>query len=257
MKLNFNLKKFIKKQEKELISTKTAYFIKENYKHRINPNYCYDVDPSESGITWQPDVYDFAAEIAEKLRCTYILDIGCGLAHKLVSQYPKFKIIGIDYGRNIIKCKNEYQFGKWISWDLERPFEINLDKEILSKSIIICSDVIEHLVNPSNLLKTIKKFLDNSTACIISTPERDLTRGINDFGPPANLQHVREWNLMEFERFLQSYGFNLGLIGLTASNDKNYEKKTILAVLNNNKSKIDQKIWDDFNRLHTKILKKY
>jgi len=173
-KINFLLSKKLAKQEQ--VNNEPAFCIKENYRHRLKPKYFQDSLTEKSGTTWQPDVYDFASKLATRFGCTHILDVGCGTANKLVSLYPKFEIIGIDFGQNLKKCSSKYPFGKWIESDLEKPLSINLDTVKLEKTAIICSDVIEHIINPTNLLNNLKILLNHSLFCILTTPERDLAR---------------------------------------------------------------------------------
>ena len=168
-----------------------------------------------------------------------IVDVGCGNALKLVKLFPQFEIIGIDHGDNLVKCRNDYNFGTWIECDFEKSSEIDLPKDILKKSIIVCADVIEHLANPTSLLMIIKKLMDVAPFCLLSTPERDVYAGKDHFGPPANPHHVREWNITEFKKLLNHYKLNLVFIGLTVSNDRDNKKETIIAGIGNNESPND------------------
>lgn len=257
MNLEYTLKKILKKNAVEEANSFTQFCIKKNYRHRQNSKYFEDDELNLGGVIYQPDVYDFASLLAEKLKCSCIIDIGCGNAKKLVSLYPKFKIIGIDYGKNINECKKNYPFGTWIDSNLENSDLITSMNEDLSNSLIICSDVIEHLVNPTNLLDNIRTLMNYSQICLITTPDRDLTRGKNDFGPPKNEHHVREWNILELEQLLKSFNLDLVISGLTASSDQDYRKKTMFFVLgNHNKNEILTKL-TDFKREHSKIIKKY
>ena len=210
------------------------FFIKTGYRSRPDIRYFDDNLIETEGIIHQPEVYDFARYLGHKLNCKYIIDVGCGQGNKLVKLYPDFHIIGIDYGKNIKYCKTKYDFGRWIECDLEQNKNLLIEKEILESSLVICSDTIEHLLNPTNLLVILKNLLEYASLCLISTPERDLVRGKDDFGPPQNLHHIREWNITEFEELLRFFGLNLEFIGLTVNNNKNYEKKTILAVTEKN-----------------------
>jgi hypothetical protein len=91
--------------------------------------------------------------------------------------------------------------------------------------------VVEHLVNPVPFLRLIRNLLrQGATAVIFSTPERDLTRGKSDNGPPWNPCHVREWNSEEFKALLEWAGFELIHLGLTRGNDAEPDEKTILAI---------------------------
>ena len=99
----------------------------------------------------------------------------------------------------------------------------------LSGAVIVCADVIEHLVRPEILLRNIRAALDQADAAILSTPERSLTWGARHTGPPPNVAHIREWDLREFSAFLASEGFAYGSVDLTRSNDRDRLKTTILA----------------------------
>lgn len=220
--------------DKEILEIPDNFFIKDNYNPRIIPEYFHDVDLDRSGITHQPHVYPFVEYLSKRFGCTNIIDIGCGGAEKLIKLYPKFQITGIDYGDNIKLCQKKYDFGMWIEWNLEQNDYIDLSKEILSNSAIVCADVIEHLINPSYFFRNLKKFLNFSPICVISTPERDLVHGINHTGPPQNPYHVREWNMAELSKLIISCGFNLSFMGLTVNNDHDYEKKTIIAIIEKN-----------------------
>lgn len=175
----------------------------------------------------------------------YIIDFGCGNGKKLIKLYPDFQIIGVDIGCNLNYCRDNHPFGIWLEHDLENSQAINIHDDILKKSIIICADVIEHLINPAYFLWNIRKAMNFSPACLISTPERDLLRDSNSFGPPKNLSHVREWNMSEFINLLNAFHFNVKFYGLTISNDIDRRKETSLAILgNNNKNYSKTKILD-------------
>lgn len=207
------------------------FCIKEGYRIRSTPEYFRD---TAAGITYQPDVYPFAGYLAQRFGCEYVIDVGCGTAGKVVKLSPPLKIIGIDIGDNIAFCRRNYPMHSWIECDLEHPEHLHFPEDLLTRAVIVCADVIEHLCDPLPLLLKLKSFLDYSPVCLLTTPERDLVRGPGDFGPPANASHVREWNMPELYNLLSVLGFNVEFIGLTANNDRDLEKKTILAVLGRN-----------------------
>lgn len=207
------------------------FYIDPKYISRPQPEYCLI---NFRGVVWQPNVYSLARYIGEKLGCKYVIDIGCGAGFKLAGMFPTFQIVGIDYGENLQGCRTKYPFGTWIEHNLDTNTELILSEEAIKDSVVICADVIEHLVNPGYLLWNIKKILDLAPICLVSTPERQLTYRFNHMGPPQNQRHVREWTLTEFRNLLLSYQFNMKYLGLTVSNDKDLRKETILAVIGNN-----------------------
>ena len=97
--------------------------------------------------------------------------------------------------------------------------------------MVICSDVIEHLIDPESLIENLRSWLDYSPILILTTPERDLVRGPKDLGPPTNPSHVREWSLTELQGWLKFHGLNILFSGLTVNNNRDLEKKTSMIVL--------------------------
>jgi len=206
------------------------FFIKPGYTSRLKPEYFMD---NIQGVVHQPDVYLLARYLAEKFGSKTIIDIGCGNGKKLHNLARDYKIIGIDIGSNLDYCRTAYPDHTWIEHDLDSPVKIPISKADLANAVVICADVIEHLINPYYLLRNIKEIMLDAAVCLISTPERDLVRGVDDFGPPANPAHIREWNIQEFYQMLSYFYFNTEFVGLTVNNDRNLEKKTILGIIGN------------------------
>ena len=97
--------------------------------------------------------------------------------------------------------------------------------------MLVCADVIEHLVDPTGLLLALRALLEHAPVALLSTPERVLVRGADDQGPPANVAHVREWALDELVALSTAAGLPPTFAGLTVNNDRDLEKKTSLLVL--------------------------
>jgi len=208
------------------------YGIKPEYEHRKEARY-YTEDDNVSNVIHQPHVYRFAEFLAQKKGCKYIIDLGCGKAGKLVALSPQMHIIGVDHGQNIEYCQKKHKRGKWIKADLERG-EVNIDIEILKQSFIVCSDVIEHLLNPDNIMQLLDYLLEYAQGAIVTTPERDLIYGADHCGPPLNPFHVREWNQTEFLLWLRSFNFKITNYGLTYSSNASSDKNTSIVILENN-----------------------
>lgn len=206
------------------------YFVRANYRPRLTPAYFDDFVPGTGHKVYQPDVYSLA-ECLASLGARRIIDVGCGKGEKLQSLLERFQVVGIDCGANIDYCQRTYAFGQWITHDLEADSTFPFASSDLQDSIIICSDVIEHLVNPLALLRSLKKCVDYGACVLLSTPERELVRGISDQGPPANPAHIREWTLGELRSLLLHLGFHIPFLGLTANNNVDRQMSTILAIL--------------------------
>jgi GT2 family glycosyltransferase/2-polyprenyl-3-methyl-5-hydroxy-6-metoxy-1,4-benzoquinol methylase/Flp pilus assembly protein TadD len=212
-------------------AAQTPFCLKPDYRSRDSIHYFEDNVTETTGVVWQPCVYPFAAEIANYFGCRRLIDVGCGHAGKLVELHAEFQITGIDYGKNIEYCRRQYPFGDWLEADLEKPGKLALDPAWVEHAVVICSDVVEHMLDPGLLAAKLRQLLESAPAVLISTPERDLTHGPRHQGPPPNPAHVREWNLVEFQAFLESQGFAIDFIGVSPSNNDTFEHKTILAVV--------------------------
>ena len=103
--------------------------------------------------------------------------------------------------------------------------------EQLRGAVVICADVVEHLLHPDRLLENLREILASVEALVISTPDRDLTSGPQHAGPPADDSRVREWSIQEFAELLEAWGFEHGDLELTRSDNVGGAQATILATL--------------------------
>jgi len=181
------------------------YFIKPGY--RCNERPAPYPDTEEDSATYQVDVYRYAADVAAARHARNLIDVGCGYGLKLARFLAPLgvDIVGIDSAHAIEFCRREHRFGSWYVDDLEAP-KLRLERRF---DLVISSDVIEHLIDPDNLLRYIRGVSHASTVIVLSTPERDLRRGSESMGPPQNPAHVREWNQAELAGYLGDRGFRV------------------------------------------------
>jgi hypothetical protein len=197
-----------------------------DYTARPAPDYFADV--RSDGKHWQPDVIPIAAHLARVARVRRLVDIGCGRADGLAPYAPEFALTGVDYGSNIAHAKGHHP-GNWITCNLEAE----VPAVEFRQSVVICADVIEHLVDPMMLLATLTAAALEACAVIVSTPDRNRVYGHSSghSGPPGNPHHVREWahsELVELARHLQ---WPLVWHGWTRSNNVDAYKHTSILVL--------------------------
>lgn len=203
------------------------YGIRDTYTARSTPEYFPDVN--SDGKMWQEDVYRIAAILAYKGGVKQLIDVGCGRGEKLMRYADNFEITGIDYGENIEYCQAHYPAGEWITADLEQPQVIN---EFHLPSVIVCSDVIEHLINPKVLIDSLKESLNTGVKYIVlSTPDRQRVYGYDQNGIPGNPCHVREWTMPELYSWFQAEGFNIAWAGWVRSNNVDPFKNTSVLIL--------------------------
>lgn len=190
---------------------KNNYFIKKGYKRndKRGKETMFDgmQDSVKDSMVSQYRVYENAAKIIKKNNLKSVLDIGCGVGAKLkLLIYPLTEdITGIDEKATIKWCKQYYFWGKWYVDNLENP-KLKLNRKY---DLIICSDVIEHLLHPERLLEMIKKCSHSKTIIILSTPDRDAIYGCKHMGAPRNLYHYQEWNRKELRQYMEHEGFTI------------------------------------------------
>src|SRR5678816_3287719 len=168
-------------------------------------------------IQAQPDVYPFAAYLAERYDCTHVIAIGRPSAKDLIHLYPRFEIIGIIPSADLQTYRSRYRFATWLEENTNLAETLSLPDAVLQRAIIV-SDCLNDFFSPESFSKNLKTRLDQAPVCILTTRDRDLDRGGGNGA------------LIDIERLLKSQGFHLEFIGWTASNNVTYEKKTILAV---------------------------
>lgn len=182
-----------------------------NYKANNAPGHHNDVGWKDEG---QREVYLFCRDFMKKNNLQSVIDVGCGSAYKLTTILSEFNTLGIETEPCYTYLQNTYPGFKWLlSGEVEKSFK--LYEEMNDSDVIICSDVIEHIVNPDILIEYLISL--KSKYYIISTPCRDILcnhpKFSNDYknswtGPPVNTCHVREWTMEEFKQYI-SKKFNI------------------------------------------------
>ncbi len=208
--------------------TKLSAFLRKGYKCRSEPLYFDEEFVQNKGLVHRPLVYPFAAYLAERFGSSWLVDFGCGKAYNLALLSDKFRTLGIDCGENIYYCRNKYKLGKWIEWNFENEEIIPVSSKTARKAVVVCSELIEHLMNPIPLINNIKHILSYSPVAVMTTPNRNIVPSCNDSSPLVNPHHVRGWNLEEFQTLLTHFNIGIEFLGLTVDNNFDMEKKQSL-----------------------------
>jgi len=179
------------------ISYGKHYCIREDYRVRTSYRYC-DKRGDGKGES-QHEVYLLALEIAKENNYKKIVDLGCGSGFKLINYFSEFETIGFEVKKTFDWLRKKHPNRRWELSDFNKPFNEPVD-------LVICSDVIEHILNPDALLKWIS-LLDCKTI-VISTPDRTILSRNNpqrELGPSPNPFHIREWNFQEFAKYISQW----------------------------------------------------
>jgi len=174
-----------------------AYRLPLDYKINSTPTHYVDLHETDA---YQKEVYVFGQSIMKRYGLHTVVDVGCGSGYKLVKYLGNYNTIGIETEPCISFLRKTYPTRFWLnSGESEKSFrsyDINVD-------LVICSDVIEHILDPNDLIAFLHSL--NAKYYIISTPCRQ--RLVDHFArkfldSPQNKAHVREWTMEEFKSYL-------------------------------------------------------
>jgi SAM-dependent methyltransferase len=198
--------------QKDIVTA--GYGIRADY--RVNPVNITSDDVSgahywtESRIElsrrYQWSAYRRAAQLAAQEGVRTVVDVGCGVGTKLVEFFHSFDIYGVDQASAVKVAGSLDQAGTYIADDFDNPRPSLLLPS--PADMVICSDVIEHVVDPDQLLSYIRGMSDGHTLMILTTPDRAALYGA-DCLAAQNPFHVREWTFHEFGAYLRSQGLRI------------------------------------------------
>lgn len=184
----------------------SRFCLPDGYEERLLPA---DFDDfSCPGSTAQAAVYRYALERARALGVTEIVDLGCGAARKSLPWAGEFYLLLVDREpivRRLGEEVSEFARVRLEARDFEREFGLPV-----SNALIVCADVVEHLVDPTALLESVKKILRSNPGmrAVFSTPCRTCGHLVES-GPPSNPCHAREWRHSEFFWLLENAGLRV------------------------------------------------
>ena len=182
---------------KSLLGGREDFYIHPGYEIRIDAA-PFDDTPFQD--EFQKEIYEYARKVADESNFSTILDIGCGSGFKLIANFFDKSTIGLDLAPTVDFLKRRWPGRTWYT-----PEEfISLPSMVLpAAQMVICSDVVEHVADPDELMAFIRK--TQAETIILSTPERDeLCLGTHN-GPPHNIHHVREWNFSQFHAYVSEW----------------------------------------------------
>lgn len=148
-----------------------------------------------------------------------ILEVGCGLGQNLSIFQQDNCVKGIEGLPDVVGVANSLGLDVTQS-DLERPL-VNVANA--SQDWILCLDVLEHLVNPLNLMLEIHRILKQDGKAIINVPNHFTWRGrlkllmgsnldVHNFFPDSddwNNPHLRFFTFSGYRRLIEKSGFEI------------------------------------------------
>jgi len=136
-----------------------------------------------------------------KLEDMKVLDVGCG--HEVKRNVPRGNV-------NLDIARPEFKINNFVLADAHHlPFIDGCFEKV------VCSDVIEHVENPSQCLREIHRVLTTNGEAIVQTPQPYLFRkifrklvGLNLHDDNPRL-HIATWTEIEMRNLLTHCGFTI------------------------------------------------
>jgi hypothetical protein len=166
----------------------SKYHLPEGYNERLDPTPWDDTTFKDE---WQDEVYKKAKEIFVREDLKSVWDVGCGSGFKLMKYFCDFKTIGTDLEKTVDFLNEEYPKREWTTG------------VPTSADMVICADVLEHLIDPDKMMQLIGS--TKPSWIVLSTPERDRRNVEPRLGPPSHWPHCREWNRAEFKAYAEDW----------------------------------------------------
>jgi methionine biosynthesis protein MetW len=142
-----------------------------------------------------------------------VLDLGCsqGLLSRPLRE-KNVRVTGVDVGAG---HQLATELATYYQRDLESPLDIPEDRVF---DYVVCADVIEHLRNRGQLLRSARRYLKPEGRLVISTPNialwfyrLSLLAGRVEYGPRGVLDetHVHLFTGASFRRAVEKAGFHV------------------------------------------------
>lgn len=186
-----------------------TYGIKPAYRANPNPPSLegyWDEGRVEMSGSYQYFVYRRAMQLLRRHHLTSVMDVGSGPGTKVKELiWPHCRtVVLVDHPTVSRLAQATLPDAEFVGLDLETT-SLDLGRQF---QLIICADVIEHLLDPDPCVAFIARHLAADGFAVISTPERDIIRGPScDHCPKP--EHVREWNRGELAQYLRQHGFEV------------------------------------------------
>lgn len=155
----------------------SRFKLPDGYAEREDIVYFDDAPYGDSAIIHQPEVYDAAGYLLAATGRSTLIDIGCGNGRKLLSVTAPRRI-GMDFGPNIRFCREHHpDAAEWREIDLSVDGVVSEALMADGDTVIVCADVVEHLMDPGPLLVLLAACHRRGAIVITSTPDRIRVRG--------------------------------------------------------------------------------
>lgn len=146
-------------------------------------------------------------EMLAKTEPKSVLDAGCGegfVVDFLARRNPELKLVGVDLSDAAVAYANTH-FGDKARFRTGSIYKLPFSDR--SFDTVLCSEVLEHLDDPSKAVEELKRVARNYV--LITVPLEPYFQWLNSFGRMLRLNpdagHVNFWTASTFEAFIRRH----------------------------------------------------
>ena len=150
-------------------------------------------------------VMDELAETVGRTEPQSLLDAGCGegfAAADLARRFPDVKFTGVDLSEQAVAFAKQH-FGERVRFRTGSVFKLPFSDNAFDT--VVCSEVLEHLDEPSAAISELKRVARNYV--IITVPLEPYFQWLNVLGQKVGVSidpgHVNFWSKKAFMRFMR------------------------------------------------------
>jgi SAM-dependent methyltransferase len=150
---------------------------------------------------WQYYVYRLARELVLHSGAKNMMDVGSGPGTKVRDLIAPLgvDVVLVDQPSTRAVAERTLPGAAFVAADLSE-IDLALGRRF---DVIVCSDVVEHLLDPDPCVAFVREHLNVGGRAVFSTPDRERLRGRECLESP-HPEHVREWSGPEFRTYLES-----------------------------------------------------